>query len=134
MMQCVTSWMCTASTVLSDGWLVDSGASVHISGSADKLEHAVAVKVPVRAFGGTIHYATLVGDVTFLFYSMDNVPVRFVLRGVLYVENAPRFILSESILRQAGCVLHLETGKSFFSVPRKVGALWHSVHCRSYLY
>ena len=122
MMQHVSPWVFTASAGLSDSWMVDSGASVHICGDPSKLENAVVAKVPVRAFGGTIHYATLVGDVTFVFYSVDNVPVRFVLRGVLYVENAPRFILSESILRQAGCVLHLETRKSFFSVPRKVGA------------
>ena len=102
------------SGILSDYWHIDTCATVSVTPWYDCLFNVIACSKPIRGFGGEIVYATAKGDVIFVFKNQDDEPCRFLIRGVLFVESAPRNLISEPVLRGAGCILHMEQHKSFF--------------------
>ena len=119
---------CAASAALPAGMhcklLVDTGASIHITGRIENLKNVQSCKLRVQSFQGTHAYATHYGSLTMHVrrHNRDGM-LLITLNRVYYVEGCPRDLCSWSCLSQHGATLHLERKNCYGSVIMSSGAV-----------
>jgi hypothetical protein len=106
------AWMATStrSAHMPDTWILDSGATFHMTGNFEILSAPRPVQQRISGVGGLEHYATHVGSVELVGYLPDGKMSTITLNQVYYFPDIAENIISGGLIDSAGYSLRTTKG------------------------